>query len=97
MAGFLELERADVRWLLSIDPSDAAGPAPARRAMTIDGEEVEFTDAFADLHTAVYRSILGGTGCGIDDARPSIEMVHAIRTAPVRRNPEAEHPMLKKG
>src|SRR6266513_561822 len=79
VAGFLELERADVRWFLSIDPSDAAGSTQARRAMTIDDEEVEFTDAFADLHTAVYRSILDGTGCGIDDARPSIEMVHAIR------------------
>ena len=96
MAGFLELERADVRWFLSIDPGDAAGSGAARRAMTIDGEDVEFTDAFANLHTAVYRSILDGTGCGIDDARPSIEMVHAIRTAPVKRNAEAEHPMLKK-
>jgi UDP-N-acetyl-2-amino-2-deoxyglucuronate dehydrogenase len=63
--------------------------------MTIDGEDVEFTNAFADLHTAVYRSILDGTGCGIDDARPSIEMVHAIRMAPVKRNPEMEHPMVK--
>lgn len=97
MAGFLELERADVRWFLSIDPGDAAGSTQARRAMTIDGEEVEFTDAFADLHTAVYRSIMDGTGCGIDDARPSIEMVHAIRTASVRRNAEVEHPMVKKG
>lgn len=96
MAGFLELERADVRWFLSIDPDDAAGSAPARRAMTIDGDDVEFTDAFTDLHTAVYRSILDGTGCGIDDARPSIEMVHAIRTAAVKRNPEAEHPMVKR-
>ena len=95
MAGMLELERADVRWFLSIDPADASGAAPARRSMTIDGEEVEFTDAFADLHTAVYRSVLDGTGCGIDDARPSIEIVHRIRTAPVARNPEAEHPMVK--
>ena len=97
MAGMLELERADVRWFLSIDPADASGAAPARRSMTIDGEEVEFTDAFADLHTAVYRSVLDGTGCGIDDARPSIEIVHRIRTAPVARNPEAEHPMVKGG
>jgi len=95
MAGLLELERGDVRWFLSIDPADARGAAPARRSMTIDGEEVEFTDAFTDLHTAVYRSILDGRGFGIDDARPSIEMVHAIRTAAVKRNPAAEHPMVK--
>ena len=96
MAGFLELERADVRWFLSIDPADTNGATPARRSMTIDGDDVEFTDAFTDLHTAVYRSVLAGTGCGIDDARPSIEMVHAIRTAQVKRNPEREHPMMKR-
>lgn len=94
MAGFLELARADVRWFLSIDPADAAGATPARRSMTIDGEEVEFTDAFTDLHTAVYRSILDGTGSGIDDARPSIEIVHRIRSTPAQRNPDAEHPRV---
>lgn len=99
VAGLLELQGADVRWLLSIDPRDVGSVASPEakttwRSMTIDGEEVEFTDAFTDLHTAVYRSILAGQGCGIEEARPSIELVHRIRHTPAARNREAEHPLL---
>ncbi len=99
MAGFLELERADVRWLLSIDPNDLARlpgdeGRTSRRSISIDGEELEFTEGFGDLHTMAYRSILDGHGPGVADARPSIELVHAIRSAPVVRNRENEHSFL---
>lgn len=88
MAGSLKLQRADVRWLLSIDhhrlPDGClAEGRHAHRAMTVDGEEVDFTLATDDLHTACYRAVLGGRAVGIAEARPAIELVHAIRRAPV--------------
>lgn len=88
MAGALDLERADVRWLLSVDHANlpvqavAAGKA-THRSLTMDGVEVEFSEGFGDLHTAVYRATLAGNGFGIADARPSIELVYRIRTTPV--------------
>ena len=64
----------------------------------IDDEEIEFSGGFTDLHTMVYQDILSGRGYGIDDARPSISLVHEIRHAiPVRRNDERAHSFLKKG
>jgi UDP-N-acetyl-2-amino-2-deoxyglucuronate dehydrogenase len=100
MSGFLELEKANVRWFLSVDFSDvpkkeAAEGKTTFRSITIDGQEVEFTSGFTDLHTLVYERTLGGRGFGIEDARPSIELVQRIRQAPVTRNPDCPHPFLK--
>jgi UDP-N-acetyl-2-amino-2-deoxyglucuronate dehydrogenase len=100
MSGFLELENADVRWFLSVEPSDlpfdaVPGKRTTFRSITVDGSEIEFTESFGDLHTAVYRDVLGGGGFGIEDARPSIELVHAIRTAPIVRNAELAHPFTR--
>ena len=86
MEGTLDLERARVKWLLSVDPAHLpAGPDGKRRdvwrAFTVDGEEVEFSDGFEDLHTRVYREALAGRGSGIEDARPSIDLVHRLRRA----------------
>jgi len=85
-AGIIELERARVRWFLSIDRNDLPNGINGKEAATfrsirVDGEEIEFTDGFVDLHTKVYEETLAGRGFGIADARPSIELVHAIRTA----------------
>jgi UDP-N-acetyl-2-amino-2-deoxyglucuronate dehydrogenase len=85
-AGSLELERADVRWFLSTDAADlpfppAPGARATFRAMTVDGAQLEFSDGFTDLHTRVYEDVLAGRGCGIDAARPSIELTHDIRHA----------------
>ena len=97
MAGFLALERADVRWFLSVDADDLppgyleAGK-PAFRSITIDGSEVEFSGGFEDLHTRVYEETLAGRGFGIEDARPSVELVHQIRTTEVSAGPK--HPLL---
>ena len=84
MAGFLELERARVRWFLSLDRGDlpaAAGGRTTYRSLTMDGEAIEFSQGFTDLHTVCYREILAGRGFGIREARDSIELAHRIRTA----------------
>ena len=98
-AGFLELERARVRWFLSAHPEDlpfAAQPGgrTTHRSISLDGQEVEFSDGFADLHTRVYQETLEGHGFGIDDARPSIELAHRIRNDEVVCQPEFRHPVL---
>jgi UDP-N-acetyl-2-amino-2-deoxyglucuronate dehydrogenase len=100
MAGVLELAHARVRWFLSVDGDDI--PAAARaagktayRAMSLDGEEVEFSSGFTDLHTRVYEDILAGGGLGIDDARPSVALVQRIRHAEVTPPGERAHPLLR--
>lgn len=86
ITGYLELERAKVKWFLSVDATDLPfDPQPGKqttyRSITIDGEEVEFTEGFTDLHTRVYEDILAGRGFGIEDARPSISLVYQLRKA----------------
>ena len=88
-SGALQLERARVRWTLSTDAADLPftaqpGAKTTFRSLTVDGESVEFSDGFTDLHTRVYEEVLAGRGFGIDDARPAIELTHHIRHAPVR-------------
>lgn len=88
MAGHIDLLRADVRWFLSVDMQDLPfPPLPGKkttyRSIEVDGHEIEFTEGFSDLHTRVYEEIIAGRGFGIEDARPSIELVHRIRTAPL--------------
>ncbi len=96
MAGYLELERARVRWFLSVDrqdlPAGIAADQRTHRSISVDGEELEFSEGFTDLHTEVYRDILAGRGPGIEEARPSIELVHQIRTLPVAAVRGHAHP-----
>ncbi len=99
MSGFLELEHARVRWYLSIAPGDlpfAASPGSKStyRSINVDGQEVEFTEGFTDLHTRLYQETLAGRGFGIEDARPSIQLAHRIRIAPVTGIDQNSHPFL---
>lgn len=85
-AGFLEYERARVRWFLSVENSDVPEPQRSNgkrtfRAVTLDGGEVEFSDGFTDLHVLSYEEILAGRGFGLEENRTAIETVAAIRTA----------------
>lgn len=98
-AGYLEYERARVRWFLSIDIEDV--PAVERekgkrtyRAITADGEAVEFSDGFTDLHTRSYEEILAGRGFGLEENRVAIETVTDIRNAALRTAGE-RHPFVK--
>jgi UDP-N-acetyl-2-amino-2-deoxyglucuronate dehydrogenase len=102
MAGMLELERASVRWFLSVDWDDLPASHQqqgkyAFRSITVDGQEIEFSEGFGDLHTRVYEDILAGRGFGIADARPSIELVYAVRTGDVSSQITAAHPFVTAG
>lgn len=108
-AGFLELERARVRWFLSINaeclPSHLIESGKTTyRSIIIDNQALEFSEGFTDLHTANYAEILSNRGFGIDEARPAIELVYNIRNIrpaglvgdyhPLARLPLASHPFL---
>lgn len=97
-AGYLEYQRARVRWFLSINvrdvPPELAAKQKTYRSISIDGKEVEFSEGFTDLHTLSYREIMAGRGFPLSDVRPSIETVAQIRTAPIELNRGEQHPML---
>lgn len=100
MAGVIRFARARVRWFLSVDHRDlpfeaAPGKRSTHRSITVDGQEVEFSEGFTDLHTAVYREVLEGRGHGIETARASVELAAAIRRAEVERPGDDAHPLLR--
>lgn len=96
-SGVLELTNACVRWFLSVDSMNLPKDCTKRtfREITIDGEAMEFSEGFTDLHTESYRDILNGGGFGTHDARESIELVHSIRNAPLAPLVGDYHPMCK--
>lgn len=101
-AGFLEYEHARVRWFLSIDTSDVPEGLQKEgkktfRCLTIDGNELEFSDGFTDLHIRSYEAILSGKGFGLEENRTAIETVSGIRGLSVTRGADGEmHPFCRK-
>lgn len=98
--GYLELEKARVRWFLSLDSDDLPDSVldsgqRTYRSITIEGEEVEFSGGFNDLHTNTYRDILKGNGFGLEDARNSVEIAHQIRNSKSVASTGEIHPMVK--
>ncbi len=103
MSGALELQNADVRWFLSTDRADLPKEAvdagkPTFRSIEVNGEEIQFSEGFTDLHTKVYEETLAGRGFGIADARQSIKLVYDIRNAKVEDKVDKDkmHPFLKR-
>ncbi len=99
-AGFLEYERARVRWFLSLDINDV--PAPEReagkrtfRSICADGVDVEFSDGFTDLHTRSYEQILAGKGFELGESRVAVATVASIRNLAVTHSREHQHPFVK--
>ncbi len=85
-AGFLQLERARVKWFLSINDTTLPQDVQAQgkrtyRSITIDGKEIEFSEGFTDLHTYSYEAILNGKGFPISETATAIKIVHEIRNA----------------
>ena len=99
-AGYLELENARVRWFLSVDYNDIPSSVKEKgqrtyRSITVNGEEIEFSEGFTDLHTETYKEILAGRGFGLKEARQSVETAYTIRNStPVGRKGDY-HPILK--
>jgi UDP-N-acetyl-2-amino-2-deoxyglucuronate dehydrogenase len=99
-AGYIELAQARVRWVLSINRDHLPAHTPVgqstHRSITVEGEEIEFSGGFTDLHTASFQNILDGNGFVLDVVRPSIELVNTIRTAPIELGRGEQHPDIKK-
>ena len=110
-SGYLEFDRARVRWFLSINydilPEEIKLKGQRTyRSITIEGEELEFSGGFTDLHTKVYKGVIDGNGYGLEDARTAIEIVHNIRNAepiglkgdyhPFSKKTQSLHPFFKK-
>ncbi len=100
-AGYLELENARVRWFLSLDNNDL--PTSVReagqrtfRSITIEGEKIEFSEGFTDLHTLTYGEIIAGRGFGLKDARQSVITAYTIRNSKPVGLLGDYHPFLKK-
>jgi UDP-N-acetyl-2-amino-2-deoxyglucuronate dehydrogenase len=102
MAGFLELENAEVSWFLSADRNDLPADIiekkiPTFRSIEFNGNEIQFSSGFTDLHTKVYQETLTGNGFGIDDARPSIKLVYDLRNTKLKEKSSAPiHSMAQK-
>ncbi|MDY6800775.1 MAG: Gfo/Idh/MocA family oxidoreductase, partial [Bacteroidota bacterium] len=99
-AGYLKLEKANVRWFLSVDYQDLPQEIKQKeqrtyRSITVENEEIEFSGGFTDLHTQTYQQILEGKGFGLEETKKSIETVFQIRNAtPVGLRGDY-HPILK--
>ena len=98
--GYLEYDKARVRWFLSIDandlPESVKGKQPTYRSIDIEGDEIEFSGGFTDLHTISYQEILAGRGYGLEDARFGVKTVENIRHAKDSTTDETRlHPNVK--
>jgi UDP-N-acetyl-2-amino-2-deoxyglucuronate dehydrogenase len=97
MSGFIELKNANVKWFLSTDRNDlpeeiSKKGIPTFRSITVDGEQIQFSEGFTDLHTQVYEETLKGNGFGLEDARPSITLVQKLRSATAIKKTDNIHP-----
>lgn len=100
-SGYLEYERARVKWFLSIDASNlpdnaVQGEKLTYRSITIEGEELEFSGGFTDLHTKIYERILLGQGYGVDENQAAIETVEKIRISEIVVDPLKSHTLLER-
>jgi UDP-N-acetyl-2-amino-2-deoxyglucuronate dehydrogenase len=96
----LHLIKDRVRWFLSLDYQDNPEAIKDKgirtfRSLTVENEEIEFSDGFTDLHTESYRHLLAGNGFGIKEARSSIEIAHQIRNSTPIGIKGDYHPFLK--
>jgi UDP-N-acetyl-2-amino-2-deoxyglucuronate dehydrogenase len=99
-AGYLECGRARIRWFLSVDrndlPAAVAQDKTTYRSILLNGEEIEFSDGFTDLHTRSYEEILAGRGFGLEDVRPSVEIVSSFRSRPEEPQAGERHPFVQR-
>ncbi len=100
-SGYLQYQRANVKWFLSIDakhlPKNAVkGEKLTYRVITIEDEELEFSEGFTNLHTQSYKHILAGKGYGIDENSCAIQTVEGIKNSKIIQKPNNPHKLLAK-
>lgn len=100
VSGYMELEKAKVKWTLSVDrkylPKEALDKgATTYRSITIDGKEIDFSSGFTELHTKVYEGVLSGKGFGLEDARTAIRIVDQLRSLTPSGVSEKSHYLIK--
>ncbi len=91
-AGYLQYEKASVKWFLSTDakdlPAHVVGQKTTFRNISCDGVEIEFSDGFSDLHTESYKNVIEGRGFGLADAADCIKTVETLRFAEIEPSPQ---------
>lgn len=97
VSGYIELKQARVRWFLSINQETIPETLRKKghrtfRSLIIDGQELEFSKGFDNLHTNSYRKILQGKGFTLEDCFPAIELLHSLRNTILEENPSLTHP-----
>lgn len=97
-SGWLKFTRAQARWFLSINENTLPLQAKEQgkrtyRSLTLNGEEIEFSEGFTDLHTISYQKILQGEGFRLEETRPAIQIVHDIRRLPINPFDDKTHPL----
>jgi UDP-N-acetyl-2-amino-2-deoxyglucuronate dehydrogenase len=100
VSGYLELNKARVKWFLSIDPQYIPQDwkdqgQKIHRSITVDGQEIEFSEGFTDLHTEVYRRTMSGNGFSIADTYDAISIISQVRNRPVERVTQNLHNVVK--
>jgi UDP-N-acetyl-2-amino-2-deoxyglucuronate dehydrogenase len=100
VSGYLELDKARVKWFLSIDPQYIPQDwkdqgQKIHRSITVDGQEIEFSEGFTDLHTEVYRRTMSGNGFSIADTYDAISIISQVRNKPVKRVTKNLHNVVK--
>lgn len=98
-SGYLELKNARVRWYLSIDYNDIPQSVKEKgartfRSITVESNEVEFSEGFTDLHTRSYEHIISGNGFGLSDAENAIQIAHDIRHTTLIKKSSTAHPFV---
>ena len=100
-AGYLEFERARVRWFLSVDIDDLPEVERLKgkrvhRSMSTNGKIFNFSEGFNDLHTQSYEEIIAGRGFGLEDSRSSLEIVYELRNAAIAKPSDFTHPFVSR-
>ena len=98
-SGYLICKRAQIRWFLSIDSkflplSSVKNGKSTFRSISIEGEELEFSSGFNNLHTESYKQIIKGNGYGLETNRDAIGVVESIINKRLEKNPKNPHPLL---
>ncbi len=99
-SGYLEYEKARVRWYLSLNRDDIPNNEinegkTTYRSITVDGKELEFSGGFTDLHLKSYQEVLNGNGFTLEDSRTAIKTVSEIRDAKIIHSKSDQHPFMK--